>query len=539
MSNFTIRTRLLAGFSFILLLLAVIIGTGVNSLYKSEDQLNNVKRISGLSNHVVKAATALAVVDESVKKLDFAASAAEREKLVETIKASRAKYKESIDVVEKNTKTPDGKKLVSEVISTIDAEAKVNEKLISFALAGESAKYKALMSSEGDKVTEVKNKAVGALLDFYEKRVGIRVDDALSSASSATTLMYILGLACLVLSLTTAFVITSGITTPLKKCVEIADRIADGDMTVSIETGSGRCETTQLMNAMSNMAIKIRNAIGRVSQAAGEVSTAVTELHSTAQNMVRGTDEVSSQASTVATAGEEMASTSQDIASNCNSAAESSRHANQLATSGADIVQGTVDGMARIAERVRATAENVENLGSRSNEIGAIVGTIEDIADQTNLLALNAAIEAARAGEQGRGFAVVADEVRALAERTTRATKEIGSMIKAIQAETKQAVASMEVGVSEVERGTEEASKSGGALQEILSQINEVTNQINQIATAAEEQSSTSREISNNMHMITQVVQETAIGTHATANSADQLASLAADLKSLVGQFKL
>jgi len=530
---------LLTGFSFILLLLAVIIGTGVSSLYKSEDQLSNVKRISNLSNNVVKAATALAVVDESVKQLSMVETAAEKERLVTKIKESRVKYKETIDVVDKNTKTPDGRKLVGDVLSTIDAEAKVNEKLIAFAQAGEMAKFKALMHAEGDKVTEAKNKAAGALLDFYEKRVGIRVEDAISSAIKATSLMYILGLVCLVLSILTAMLITNGITRPLKRCVEIADRIAEGDMTVNIETGNGRCETTLLLNSMSNMAVKIRNAIGRVSQAAGEVSVAVSELHSTARNMVRGTDEVSSQASTVATAGEEMASTSQDIASNCNSAAESSRHANQLATSGASIVQGTVDGMARIAARVRATAENVENLGSRSNEIGAIVGTIEDIADQTNLLALNAAIEAARAGEQGRGFAVVADEVRALAERTTRATKEIGSMIKAIQAETKQAVASMEIGVSEVERGTEDASKSGGALQEILSQINEVTNQINQIATAAEEQSSTSREISNNMHMITQVVQETAVGTHATAHSADQLASLATDLKNLVGQFKL
>jgi methyl-accepting chemotaxis protein len=539
MSKLTIRTRLLAGFFFVLLLLAMIIATGVSSLYKSEEQLNNVKRISGLSNNVVKAATALAVVDESVKKLDFAVSMAEKEKIVAEINSNRLKYKEAIDVVEKNTKTPDGKKLVSDVLSTIDAEAKVNEKLIAYALAGDSAKYKALMAGEGDKVTETKNKAVAALLDFYEKRVGIRVNDAISSAVSATTLMYVLGIASLVLSIAAAFIITNGITRPLRKCVEIADQIAEGDMTVSIESGTGKCETTQLLNAMSNMAGKIRSAISRVSQAAGEVSSAVSELHFTSQNMVKGTEEVSSQASTVATAGEEMAATSQDIASNCNSAAESSRHANQLATSGAGIVQGTVDGMARIAERVRATALNVENLGARSNEIGAIVGTIEDIADQTNLLALNAAIEAARAGEQGRGFAVVADEVRALAERTTRATKEIGGMIKAIQSETSQAVASMEVGVSEVERGTEDASKSGGALQEILSQINEVTNQINQIATAAEEQSSTSREISNNMHMITQVVQETAKGTHQTACSADRLADLAADLKTLVGQFKL
>ena len=141
MDKFSIRTRLLAGFAFTLVLLAVIIATGVSSLYKSQDQLKNVKRISSLSNHVVKAATALAVVDESVKQLSIVETGAEKDKLVAKIKESRAKYKESIDVVEKNTKTPDGKKLVSDVISTIDAETKVNEKLIALALAGETAKF--------------------------------------------------------------------------------------------------------------------------------------------------------------------------------------------------------------------------------------------------------------------------------------------------------------------------------------------------------------------------------------------------------------
>jgi methyl-accepting chemotaxis protein len=203
------------------------------------------------------------------------------------------------------------------------------------------------------------------------------------------------------------------------------------------------------------------------------------------------------------------------------------------------VVEKTVIVMEHIAERVQASAKTVESLGERSDQIGAIIGTIEDIADQTNLLALNAAIEAARAGGQGRGFAVVADEVRALAERTTRATKEIGEMIKAIQHETKDAVASMEQGVHQVEAGTGEAAKSGHALQDILAQINDVAMQVNQIATAAEEQTATTSEISNNIQQITEVVQQTSQSAQESATEAAQLNGNAEELQRLVRQFKL
>jgi methyl-accepting chemotaxis protein len=199
----------------------------------------------------------------------------------------------------------------------------------------------------------------------------------------------------------------------------------------------------------------------------------------------------------------------------------------------------TVASMNGIADRVKETATTLERLGSRSDQIGEIVGTIEDIADQTNLLALNAAIEAARAGEQGRGFAVVADEVRALAERTTKATKEIAQMIKAIQNETKGAIMSMEEGVTEVERGAQEAAKSGEALDNILNQINAVAQEINQIATAAEEQTATTTEITNNIQMITEVVQMSASCSIEAAGSAKELLANAEKLQSLVREFTL
>ena len=195
--------------------------------------------------------------------------------------------------------------------------------------------------------------------------------------------------------------------------------------------------------------------------------------------------------------------------------------------------------MNRIAGRVTETAQTIVSLGTRSDQIGEIVGTIQDIADQTNLLALNAAIEAARAGEQGRGFAVVADEVRLLATRTTKATFEIGEMITKIQKEIKSAVSAMQDGVIEVENGTVETAKSGQALQNILAQINAVSMQVNHVAASVENQSATSSEISNNMQQITEVIHETATGAQESAREANQLTNLAEELQHLMRQFKL
>ncbi|MBJ6724959.1 methyl-accepting chemotaxis protein [Geomesophilobacter sediminis] len=314
---------------------------------------------------------------------------------------------------------------------------------------------------------------------------------------------------------------------------DLVRRVADGDLTLKLEKGSG------IYEALRAMIDSLRQVIEKVNHSSWEVSASAKQLHSHAQDTADGALEVVSQAATVATATEEMSATSSDIANSCHRVAESSNRASTTANDGADIVRETVQGMHRIAAKVRNSAGVVEQLGKRSEQIGEIVGTIQDIADQTNLLALNAAIEAARAGEQGRGFAVVADEVRALAERTTTATREISEMIRSIQDETQQAVAAMEEGVQEAEAGTVGAARSGEALEEILRQINEVTMQVNQIATAAEEQTATTREISNNLQRISETVEVGARSSQEASDSSSQLSRLSVELQDLVRRFQL
>lgn len=346
----------------------------------------------------------------------------------------------------------------------------------------------------------------------------------------------VIGLSVIILM----FLVRSAIIRPLKLILDDVSLLArgEGDLTKRFNVNSND-EIGQVSTMLNRFLDQLHNIISQVASSSSQVATAANQLHAASERIATGAEEVAAQSTTAATAGEEMSATSGDIAHNCQMAADVAQRASQTAQNGAAIVEEAITVMSQIASKVQESARTVESLGSRSDQIGAIIVTIEDIADQTNLLALNAAIEAARAGEQGRGFAVVADEVRALAERTTRATREIGEMIKAIQSETKGAVAAMDQGVRQVEAGTEKTAKSGEALRDILEQIHEVSMQVSQIATAAEEQTATTSEISSNMQQITEVVQQTSQGAQESATAAAQLNGNAEEMQRLVRQFKL
>jgi methyl-accepting chemotaxis protein len=255
--------------------------------------------------------------------------------------------------------------------------------------------------------------------------------------------------------------------------------------------------------------------------------------------MAAGSQEQTTQSEEIARAVEQMA---KSIAVNSESAGEAAHTAEKAkgaAEQGGKVVLDTVSGMKQIANVVRESAGTIQNLGKSSDQIGEIIGVIEHIADQTNLLALNAAIEAARAGEQGRGFAVVADEVRKLAEQTTKATKQIAGMIQQIQSDSHGAVRTMANATKQVDEGIVLADHAGASLQEIVEISNKVTHMVTQIAVANEEQSSTSEQISKNMEAIASVTQQTSSGTQQIARAAEDLNRLTETLQSLVNQFKL
>ncbi len=325
---------------------------------------------------------------------------------------------------------------------------------------------------------------------------------------------------------------------PLSGVVAAMEQAAGGDLSIRVDT-RGLGEIGRLSAAFNTMMSDMNKAMRQFFSVADLVRDSVTMVSDTTSAMVSTAEDVALQAGTIATASEEMAATSADIARNCLYAAENAQTATEQTTSGAQIVRLSAQVMENIAQRVLASSHTVEGLGQRSDQIGAIAGTIEDIADQTNLLALNAAIEAARAGEAGRGFAVVADEVRALAERTAKATREIGTMIATIQTETQSAVGSMGEGVDEVKKGTTEATRSGTALDEILQKINELALQISQIATAAEEQTATTHEITNNIQMITDVVGRNVESARGTTEATRKLEEQVDKLHTLVGRFRL
>jgi methyl-accepting chemotaxis protein len=271
----------------------------------------------------------------------------------------------------------------------------------------------------------------------------------------------------------------------------------------------------------------------------GQLAAAAEELSAITEQSNNGVMRQQGEIGQVATAMNEMSATVTEVSRNAASAASAAQEADERAKDGCEVVNTTVETINNLASEVERTSQVIENLKGDSISIGTVLDVIRDIAEQTNLLALNAAIEAARAGEQGRGFAVVADEVRTLASRTQQSTREINDMIERLQNGANQAVNVMEMGRAKAEESVEQAAKAGEALQAITGVVDNIKSMNIQIASAAEQQSATAEEINRNIVNISEVAEETAGGSQQTASASDELARLAADLQGQVAKFKI
>lgn len=324
----------------------------------------------------------------------------------------------------------------------------------------------------------------------------------------------------------------------LRRISQVATAISNKDIshTCSMESHD---MIGEIINGFNKMAENLRDLIGEVANMSGHVSRDASTIQGLMAGVRNRFDAQQRTVGSINSSTETLSETVAQISGSASQVSEAARNASNLAKSGGNIVQETIQGMRQINESVTLGSSAVDSLGRKSDEIGAIVAVINGIAEQTNLLALNAAIEAARAGEQGRGFAVVADEVRKLAEKTAQATQEISGMIQSVQQETRNAITTMQSGTEQVRGGVEKATEAGRALQEIVLSVERVSEMIERIATGAASQNQMVSEVRSHVDEISQMVQDASTDTMTGEQATTELANLSAELDQVIKQFKL
>lgn len=329
-----------------------------------------------------------------------------------------------------------------------------------------------------------------------------------------------------------------GISGSIERVIAYLEKMANGDLSQKIVALRNN-EISLIIKTISKVQDNMRTMISALQTTSSELSGAAGDLRRTSETMAKGAEDAVGQSASVVHAVEELSSVSTDIAGNCQLMAGKASETKASTMAGERTIGEMSQMMEEIGKMVTDTTRAVESLGTNSNQIGEIIGTIEDIADQTNLLALNAAIEAARAGEQGRGFAVVADEVRTLAERTTAATREIHKIIEVLQGDVKNVVFSMGQSSESFKNGEQRVRLSRQAISEIKSHIEVLTESVDQVATAIEEQSATTSGVRNNIRAISEVIDNVSRGSRETDRAASDLAHAATQLRSITGNFKI
>lgn len=379
-----------------------------------------------------------------------------------------------------------------------------------------------------------------ALADLAEiNRVGAIAAARHASAVFSSARVWVIGVIVLTLGLTVllALVLTRSIVRPLVEAVHVAEVVASGDLSQVIDI-QGSDEAARLLGALKSMQQSLRSTIQNIGDSSTQLASASEELNAVTEDSSRGLLQQNNEIEQAATAVNEMTSAVEEVARNAVSTSEASSESDRTAQHGREQVRQTVESISFLADDVTNTASEVEQLAGQVRNISKVLDVIRAIAEQTNLLALNAAIEAARAGEAGRGFAVVADEVRALAHRTQQSTHEIEQMISGIQKGTDKAMDAMHNNNSRARSTLDIARAAGQSLDEIAAAISRINERNLVIASASEEQAHVAREVDRNLVNIRDLSMQSSAGAHQTNAASQELSRLAVDLNALVAQFK-
>jgi len=535
--NMKIRTRLMVGFGVVLSLF-VVCGVITTLLLMKSDRSVKVVREESMPFALTAKDIAFHVVQVQQFLTDVSAThdtgvLKESEDSAQAFRQNIAKFREMYRV--KNDQ--------ESLRKLEDLESSFNNyyetgKTMANAYVNQGIEAGNILMEDFDKTSIAITSIVEEFVKQQTDEASAMTGNVQKSIGQIMVVLLVISLITIVSGFLIAWYITSSVVRPLIRAVDVSNSIANGDLTVKIESDSND-ETGQLLNSMKNMVANLKKLIAGIKETSSNMASASEQLSASSEEMSKGVISQSDRSTQIASAAHEMAQTVVEIARNASSIAVSASGTANIAKEGEHIVDKSVSEVKDIAATVSESSKVMVSLGERSRQIGDIIRVISEIADQTNLLALNAAIEAARAGEQGKGFAVVADEVRKLAERTAKATSEIGSMIGAIQDEVQKSVTSMAEVSKMVGTGVDFSTQTGEALHKIVSSVSELQMMVQQIASATEEMSATSEQISGDIMAVANVSKETSTESEQIAGASSDVARLASKLLEMGGQFKV
>lgn len=440
---------------------------------------------------------------------------------------------------EKGIDSPDDRKLFEDFKSSYAKYLSYQERILDGVLASvergdEIEVANGPLASAADQMMAALNK----LIKFNEQGA-VHAADQTSKAFDAAVFMIVVALILiLMLMVVIAIVLTRSIVSPLSDAVIVADRVSSGDLTQNIHV-TGSDEPAHLLIALKRMQDSLHETIEKISESSNMLASASEELHAVTEDTNRGLNQQSAEIDQAATAVNQMTAAVEEVARNAVNTADDSKAADKSTYQGREKVSQALESINRLVGNVSDTSEEVKLLAQNANEISQVLVVIRSIAEQTNLLALNAAIEAARAGEAGRGFAVVADEVRALAYRTQQSTGEIEKMIEGIQSGTDRAVDAMNESQERANGTLQVAREANDALDVIGEAIASINQKNLVIASASEEQAQVAREVDKNLVNIRDLSMQTSAGANQTNASSQELSRLAVDLHAMVSKFRL
>lgn len=461
-----------------------------------------------------------------------------REQTVKTFPDYRREFTRLIRRYESVVASPEEQSLYDKVRASADRYEELLNQLAPMLLSGDDAAASALISSAIRPLTNSLVDQISDLMDYNDQ--GAKAAGVLAGEiyHSGLVTIYSLLLAVVTLTIVLGYMLVRSVTQPLDEALSIAKVIANKDLSQNFKV-SGRDEAAAMLAAISQMQNNLKDTLTHISDSSTQLASAAEEMAAVTEESSRGLVKQNDEVNQAATAVNEMSAAVDEVAVNAAEAADASGRAQQLTKSGLENVKRTLGAIQALSSYVESTGEQIQTLSSRAQDISKVIEVIRAIAEQTNLLALNAAIEAARAGEQGRGFAVVADEVRALAHRTQQSTQEIEQMIGSIQDDSLQAVKAMVESQKMADEATSVAQLASESLEEISQSITMINERNVLIATASEEQAQVAREIDRNLTSIRDLSTQSAAGASQTASASGEVSNLAVGLNRVVQDFKL